>query len=611
VTIDNGGTVTIASNIGTSPLQINDSATGVNLLDVKDLSTNFGSAVTAGAFISRNSYWGEEFNNSHLTGCSTTAALSAGTVNAYARGDTGGNLNSAVACASTATTTINAGELNVADVIGTATIANNQCNISSQNAANGIERIQAIITTGAAGGKAACAENLAANQTTSNKIYTTTNLPVITAKVKVQAMTVNATNSVVVVGANIRDNPGTDGAGVNLPNTGVFFTNCSTYTAGVPSGCSNTNWYGMVANGNALATGAQTCSVGAGSITSNFSYLRIEVRGISDIHFYADYNTSDGIVESECGTGVTAASSTSAMTPWLEVKAIGNNVLTNTMDVDYFRSWQDDNVAPTDPPADNPNTPLNESNPLTTAPITPDPDSPDPNTEGSFFDFNGATSSDTVFDHNVFVHGTLYADKIKANEIEGLSIFTDEISSLQAKLAAQSSSGASGSYVVKIGDATFNSVVVNMDLKVLGNILANGGLTVNGDANFLANVSLAGHIITSGNTPYIVIEDGAGLLVAPADNPAANLATASVDGNDISGKVTIDLGDSSATGKLITLNFKHAYARAPKVVITPANAASAGLQYYVQSTATGFTIVITSGQLTPASSLTFNYFITQ
>jgi hypothetical protein len=620
-TLNNGaainGLVAIqsAGTSGMSTLVISNATNGATLLNVKDMSQNFGSYISGGSFEGKNSYFGEEFNVGHITGCSTSALASAGLVESFARGDIGGNASTATGCTSAAAT-IGAGELNVATVIGNAVVADNACNETSQNAANGVERIQAIIATAVAGDKAACAETLASNTAgTSNKIYTTTNLPVITAKVKVSAMTVNATNSVVVVGANIANNPNTDGTGVNLPNTGIFFTNCSTYTAGAPSGCSNTTWYGMVANGNALATGgAQTCSVGSGSLTGNFSYLRIEVRATNDIHFYADYNTADGIQESECGTGVTGASSTSAMAPWLEVKAIGNNVLTNQLDIDYFRSWQDDNT-PIDSVSPDSDTTVNNTPVVTDAPVSPD--SADPNVAGSFFNFLGATSEDTVVNGNLFVHGTIYADKIKANEIEGLSIFTDQISSLQAKLIAQQNSTStstgvsSGPFVVTVGDSTFNSVTINLDLKVLGNLFSSGTLTVNGDAHFAGNVSFAGHVITSGNTPDAALESGAGITLAPVDNPAANLATAQIDGNDISGQVNVTLGDGTSAGKLITVNFKKAYSKAPKVLITPNNANASAIQYYVQTTANGFTIVITGGTVSPANNLNFSYFVAE
>ncbi len=487
----------ISANAGQTVFNINNLNSN-SIFSIRHMSTNFGSLVKAGAFEGRNSYWGEEFNVGHTTACNTTAALSTGTVNAYARGDVGGSANSTVACASGATTTVNGGELNVADVIGTATIANNQCLISSQNAANGIERISAVIATSTALAKTACAENLAFNTTTSNKILSTTNLPVITAKVKMQAFTASAAGSVFVVGASTRDQPGTDVTGTALPNTGVFFTNCSGYTAGtgVPSGCSNTNWYGMVASGGNIVGSIQTCT-GPGSLSGNFAYLRIEVRGTSDIHFFSDFNTSDGISEIECGTGVTSASSTSAMTPWLEAKAISATAtLTNTLDIDYIRSWQDDNIpSPATEPQDS-STATTNQDATTTPPLTSDDPTTSEADQSSFFNFAAATSEDTVFNKDVYVKGTLYADKIKANQIEGLEVFTDKISSLQDQLAQekaaadtaqpQPSTTPAPSSIPGLdmtGQVSFNDLNA-VNLVALAQIESKGGLVVDKDAQF-------------------------------------------------------------------------------------------------------------------------------
>jgi hypothetical protein len=116
------------------------------------------------------------------------------------------------------------------------------------------------------------------------------------------------------------------------------------------------------------------------------------------------------------------------------------------------------------------------------APISPD--SPDPSVDGSFFNFLGATSEDTVFNHDVYVHGTLFADKIKANEIEGLSIFTDQLASLQQKLAGNSALAGSPTGINNgaLGGLNMKMATISQDLNV------GGGLVVGGDAEFRGNV---------------------------------------------------------------------------------------------------------------------------
>ena len=613
----------ITGSLGQSIFNINNSSSN-SIFSVQDMGINFGSLARGGAFEGKNSYWGEEFNNSHLTACNTTAALSAGTVNAYARGDTGGNLNSAVACASTATTTVNAGELNVADVIGTATIAQNQCLISSQNAANGLERISAAVTINAAGSKAACAENLAANQTTSNKILTTTNLPVMTAKIRATAgFNASVTGSVLVVGANIRDNPGTDGAGANLPNTGVFFSNCGGYTAGAPSFCGNTNLWGYVTSGNAVVGTPVVCTVPASGTfsTTNFMYLRIEVRATNDIHFFVDFNTADGTNEQECGSGVSGASSTAAMTPWLEVKSVGAVNQTNTLDVDYIREWQDDNIPVPDQvlPADG-NDSSTAQQSLVTAPISPD--SADPQVAGSFFNFNANTSDDAVFNKNVYIHGTLYADKIKANEIDGLNVFTDQLASLQQKLANdQASVGSAANPNTNISN--------NLSIQTATTMLnLNDGLTVGGDSSFHGNaffyklvtfsektffnndVTFGGHIGTSGITPKADVGASAGLTIAPTNDSSVNLASINISGNDNSGQLNIIAGDNALSGELAVITFTKSYDKVPQVFLAATNSQSALLRYYISATKYGFKIIGVDSPA-PGSSYNYNFWVAQ
>jgi hypothetical protein len=202
-----------------------------------------------------------------------------------------------------------------------------------------------------------------------------------------------------------------------------------------------------------------------------------------------------------------------------------------------------------------------------------------------------------------------------ANQIEGLEILTDKVSSLAAAIAGGTTAGPSGagSSTATPGDteftmtnAMFQNVTVALDLNVMGNLTANGALTVIGDANFLGNVKFGSHISTDGQVLAATTELGAG-----DQNGANNSATATIDGNDISGQVSVVLGDNSATGKLVTVNFSKQYTKAPKVILTPANGSSSSLQYYVTTTKDGFTITVTGGALTPGDTLQLNYIVIQ
>lgn len=91
---------------------------------------------------------------------------------------------------------------------------------------------------------------------------------------------------------------------------------------------------------------------------------------------------------------------------------------------------------------------------------------------------------------------TLTVDKIKANQIEGLELLTDKISSLGARLASEratNSPAASGTPAAVDAetqlpaDLSIQSAVVKLDLKVDGQLFANGGLKVYGPAEFRGN----------------------------------------------------------------------------------------------------------------------------
>jgi hypothetical protein len=402
---------------------------------------------------------------------------------------------------------------------------------------------------------------------------------------------------------------------------GIYFSNC---TAPTTPTCGAT-WSGIVSDGatvpnSATSTNAVACpstdKQGSSAQTTNFMYGRIEFRKapattVVEIEFFIDYDVSNGIQETSCGTVTSIGSSgglNSIAMSMFQMSVSGAISLTTNLDVDYFRVWQDD--APTDPSAtDTTNTTSDNSTiaTITAPPISPD--SPDPNIAGSFFNFMGNTADDTVFNHNVFIHGTLYADKIKANQIEGLEVFTDTLASLQQKLAQSSSTSTNPT------STTTNNTILQTATTTLN---LNDGLTVGGDANFHGNVffyklvtfmektvfnndvSFAAHVTTDGQVPGYNLEAAAG----------DNAASASIDGNDNAGQLSVNIGDNAASGELLSVNFAKPYAKAPRILLTASNGAAAQLKYYVTSTPNGFKVIVTD---VPASGTTLilNYWVVQ
>jgi hypothetical protein len=105
-------------------------------------------------------------------------------------------------------------------------------------------------------------------------------------------------------------------------------------------------------------------------------------------------------------------------------------------------------------------------------------------------------------------------------------------------------------------------------------------LTVTGSAKFAGNIIVGGHIITSGETPVVEVDEASGAG-----------ATATIEGNDTAGQVTLTAGTSAAGGKVLKVTFNKPFAKNPAVQLTAANDASAQLKYYVETTADGFEVV--------------------
>lgn len=139
---------------------------------------------------------------------------------------------------------------------------------------------------------------------------------------------------------------------------------------------------------------------------------------------------------------------------------------------------------------------------------------------------------------------------------------------------------------------------------VLASVNALGNLSVK-SASFNGDITVNGHFISGNTSGTTTSSTGA------AANCTLGSPSMSVSGNDTAGKVTVTtaMGTCSA-GALVTVTFARPYAAAPNVVITPANAAAAGLQYYIGSTTTAFTVSTASAPATSISYV-FNYQVMQ
>lgn len=120
--------------------------------------------------------------------------------------------------------------------------------------------------------------------------------------------------------------------------------------------------------------------------------------------------------------------------------------------------------------------------------------------------------------------------------------------------------------------ATFDTLTVKNNANFLGDVVVRGNVSV-------ATLTVNGHIVTGGDTPAVSAD-------------ACNGATAEVNGNDTAGMISVTTS-GTCSGELAKISFAKAFGAAPRVSLTPANAATAVTQAYVDSdktSATSFTI---------------------
>ncbi len=479
----------VSAVLGQNVFNVNNSSSN-SIFNIKHMGSNFGGLAITGAFMDKNSYFGEEFNVFKTTNCAPAAtANTIGSV--FARGDWQGGGGAVAACApTTGPQAANTGELGVSIVGGTTLGGTCKMWQPSNTTQYGVEEILATgIAT--ASTKANCLEYLSGGTTAGApyKPFAANNLPVFTAKVKAAGTGLNANaNSEVIVGLSDL------GAGQNgMPSNGVFFSNCTTYSTTAPTCPTSSNsWQGYVASGGALVGSVQICS---GTLTTTaYAYLRIEVRSNSDIHFFVDVNTSDGIVETECGSGVTAAGpGATALGLTLAANVNSNAAVTTILDIDYVRVWQDD-------PPDQPATPASGidpvvENPLQVADITPDttfdakqflaglmtqtdPETASANTQAVAIE---QTQFDRLIAKTEIVTPKITANGLTIDSIGALGKFISVLSDMHFIGRPYFNSDTAGFAKFKEGDS---KVTINFDSAYLTQPIINIGPTLESDPSY-------------------------------------------------------------------------------------------------------------------------------
>ncbi len=157
------------------------------------------------------------------------------------------------------------------------------------------------------------------------------------------------------------------------------------------------------------------------------------------------------------------------------------------------------------------------------------------------------------------------------------------------------------------GDSTLAS------LRVTGSAGIEGNLTVTGLVS-VGSLLVNGHIVTSGTAPTFTILPAAG----------SNGATVQVSGNDVSGTITMTVGEASkaaansmpaitgpTVGEVLKLTFNKAYDSAPRVMVTPNDGYSTAMLVYPSGiNTTDFNLAVVT-QPIAKRTYSFTYYIVQ
>lgn len=158
-----------------------------------------------------------------------------------------------------------------------------------------------------------------------------------------------------------------------------------------------------------------------------------------------------------------------------------------------------------------------------------------------------------------------------------------------------------------------NNLAISGDVSIQGQLTVQRGITVNGGASFSGPISapsltvdrftlnqdlqLNRHIDAGGPTPG-----------QTNGNALGGGGTASVSGTDTAGTVTINTGGGPIAGCFVTVRFTNAYSGNPHIAIAPVGLASATLQYYINRSATEFSIC-TATPAPGSATFSFDYIV--
>lgn len=185
----------------------------------------------------------------------------------------------------------------------------------------------------------------------------------------------------------------------------------------------------------------------------------------------------------------------------------------------------------------------------------------------------------------------------------------------------QSGGSIQGPTLTISGTSNLAEAQIN-NLQVASNTAVQGTTTLR-DLNVSGASSFSGPMTASQITVTRLILSGNATLqvpnhisfTGPSPNRTANGAvlgnggSASINGSDTTGTVSINSGNNPTAGCMVRINFQQAFTNSAHVLISPVGAAAGNLTYYVDRNNSGFSICSNNA---PAANqvFAFDYFVT-
>ena len=206
--------------------------------------------------------------------------------------------------------------------------------------------------------------------------------------------------------------------------------------------------------------------------------------------------------------------------------------------------------------------------------------------------------SNAIFEGAVLTRGNMdIAGSLKLGGALSLPNFAATGDGSVGRLAVNGTLGVAGDTTLQGQVTLVKSLTVQGSASVSGAFSA-GSISV---ANFqlTGDLTIARHLIGSGGAPGKTNGTAIG-----------SGGSASLNGSDTAGTVSINTGGSPPAGCFVTINFASKFDSIPHVVVSASNSSAGGLNYYTNRSSTNFSIC-TANTPTASTTYVFDYIAIQ